>query len=86
MSVDTTTFGDKFKEVLLVWLNGRGVEATKIIDWDEDTYSGGYCETCSYDETEVSIAYNDDAGNFRTYLYSGKFSHLLNELLGVEVG
>ena len=80
-----STFEDKFKEVLSVYLNNLGYEVTAVDSWEEDTYSGGYCETCAYDETQVVITYITGGGQLRQYTYSGKFTYLLDELLAVEV-
>lgn len=50
------------------------VEVTYV---DENTYQGGYCETCSYTEHELTVCYTDGDGE----KHSLEFSTTLQDFL-----
>lgn len=54
---------------------------TEILDFADETYYGGYCETCSYEETHCYVTYKLESGETRQYEYSGSFASLINELV-----
>lgn len=65
----------------LVMLKNFGIhDAIEVTAFDETTQSGGYCETCYYEETIVEITYVSETGVVKLYTYYGKFSDLINEL------
>lgn len=81
-----TSFEEKFKGVLLLWLQKKaGIrDAEEIFAWEDYTSTWGGCATCSYSEYEVEIIYLNTAGGQRTYTYNGHFSDLLEELIDVD--
>lgn len=64
---------------LLSFLNARGLNATEVTGFEEDTEYDGYCETCFYEYTVVRIQYTDSQGQHE-YTYRGYFSELIREL------
>lgn len=62
------------------FLKDRGLDVVEVIDWDERTVYGGYCETCAYEFIEVDIEYRNSEGTVKTYTYDGTFSSLMREL------
>lgn len=75
-----TTWVDGFKKALLDLVQGRDEEAVEVIDWEEATEQGGYCETCYYEDVLVEIEYRTADGDRKTYRYYGKFWQLVQEL------
>lgn len=67
-------------EALAKFLRARDLDVEKVTDFDEYTNSYGGCETCSWDETEVTIYYHDSEGFGKSYTYSGKMVDLVREL------
>lgn len=56
------------------------VRIIRIMDFEDYTYYGGYCETCSYEEAHCKITYETDHG-VREYDYYGSFAELINDLV-----
>lgn len=52
---------EAFYEDVKTYLNNENV--VKIIDVDERTQSGGYCESCYYEEQVVVVTYLDRNGD-----------------------
>jgi predicted nucleic-acid-binding Zn-ribbon protein len=58
------------------------VTVTEVIDFEDETYYGGYCETCSYEETHCVVTYKTaDSDMTKRYEYSGSFLSLLESLV-----
>jgi hypothetical protein len=81
---------DDFKADLLKVVQEQKPHAVEITDWDQDTRSGGYCETCRYDETIVEVTFKCDMcdvkGHVMTYaehswVYSGDLGELMRMLV-----
>lgn len=84
---------EKFKESLLNLVNTshqhysgddhdfRDDPAVDILDFREETYNDGYCETCWYEYTVVEIDYRSRAGERGTFVYGDDFADLVNELV-----
>lgn len=54
---------------------------TEIVDFEDDTFYGGYCETCSYEETHCLVTYKMESGDIRKFEYSGSFAELISALV-----
>ena len=77
---------DDFKADLLKLVQQTKPQAVEISDWDEDTRSGGYCETCSYDYIVVEVTFKcnhcHEKGHFISYTdHTWEFSGNLAELM-----
>lgn len=55
------------------------VKVLRITDFEDFTHYGGYCETCSYEETRCNVTYETDQG-MKIYEYYGSFASLINDL------
>lgn len=73
------SFGSEFKQAVAKII---GHPDAKILDWEEYTEYGGYCDTCAYEETHVRVKYELPGDNeVLLYDYYGSFSELLDQLL-----
>ena len=64
----------------LKMLRNRGITAIEVTSFEEETVSGGYCETCYYEETLVDITYITETGVVKVYEFSGSFAELVKAL------
>lgn len=71
-------------EAMAQMLRSRGLDCHEILDWDDRTVYGGYCETCAYDYVVVDITYRDSQDQRHMYTYDDNFSALIRELAGNE--
>lgn len=80
-----------FKSLLLKLLKAKAMHTSpnnvlreyppvEVINYEQDTRSGGYCDSCYYEETVVEIFYKDAEGHKHYYTYSNNFSELIREL------
>jgi hypothetical protein len=58
----------------------RGYDVAEIISVEQEERSGGYCETCWYEEIVVEIQYKDSHGDVNSYTYYGNMAELMREL------
>ncbi|QDK03140.1 hypothetical protein SEA_SYDNAT_58 [Mycobacterium phage SydNat] len=72
-------FNAAFKH-LLEAREGIG-DISEIVTVEEDTYYGGYCETCAYEEQIVRVHYIDKYGAAQSYMIWESLSCLINQLL-----
>ena len=81
---------DDFKADLLKLVQREKPNAVEVTDWEEDTRSGGYCETCSYDYIVVEVTFKcdrcDEKGHFMSYRdhtweYQGDLAELMRALV-----
>ncbi|AVP42093.1 hypothetical protein KIP48_gp37 [Mycobacterium phage Naca] len=72
-------FNAAFKR-LLEEREGIG-DISEIVTVEEDTYYGGYCETCRYEEQIVRVVYRDTNGAWHSTTIWGTLSSLINSLL-----
>jgi hypothetical protein len=56
------------------------VDAVSVTGFEDYTASGGYCESCWYEETRCRIDYVDSKGNSQTYDYYDSFGELVKSL------
>jgi hypothetical protein len=79
-----TNVNPQLFDSVLAWLNKKGLNATMVVSFDEETVPGGTCGegTCWYDdEIEITIKYLPrDGVELRTYEYEGDFGQLIREL------
>lgn len=68
------------KPVLTEWLKKYEPDVKEVIGYEDDTESGGYCDTCFYIEAIVNIYYLDSKGERHKYVYNGDFAELIREL------
>lgn len=76
------SLNESIKEALGGFLRdtGRAEDVERVTSWEDRTEYGGYCETCSYEETVVDITYRTTAGGTKTYTYYGSFADLVSAL------
>jgi uncharacterized paraquat-inducible protein A len=84
------TWLDEFEADLLKMVQQDNPEATSVVGWDEDSRSGGFCETCYYDETIVEVTFTctscHEPGHFmradtHTWTWTGGLAELMRELV-----
>jgi len=68
------------KPVLADWLRSKGNAVNSVLSYEEKMMTGGYCETCWYEDWNVVISYADNIGETRQYVYYGTFGQLVTEL------
>lgn len=51
-----------------------------VTSYEQDTRTGGYCETCYYEETVVRMQYLDCDNAEQECTYSGYLSEFIREL------
>ena len=74
-------YKEKMNEAVAEFLREKyNIDAVTVIDFDDRTVYGGYCETCAYEYTEADITYLDSNGEAQVYSYSGTFAELLNSI------
>lgn len=56
------------------------VEVDRVLSWEEEDKSTGYCETCYYEYTELNLTYLGVDGQTYTYEYSGNFAEFMRDL------
>lgn len=72
---------EKMYEALAGYMrDSYGTDAVKVIDFEDRTEYGGYCETCAYETTVCEITYIDSKGKTQKYTYWGPFSELIGGL------
>lgn len=54
--------------------------AVEIVDFREETYNDGYCETCWYEYTVVEIDFRSESGHRGTFVYGDDFADLVRDL------
>lgn len=79
------TFLDNLKDAIGDLLRGYGVDVVKVLDYEEVTEYGGYCETCAYEEVILHITYLDSNANVQKYRYWSNFADLIRALDKVDV-
>lgn len=77
MGITKKTFYDALLEFAHAQGETRGV---KVIDFEEETYQYGGCETCSFSETVVEVTMKDAEGKSFVWKYSSSFVDLINAL------
>lgn len=74
------TFKERFHAALLQYVQQFRPEAAEVVGWEDSAYETGGCPSCSYTDYEVTIYFRDAQGKAGNYCYTGKFTHLLEEL------
>lgn len=60
---------------------GREVNDDAVIDFEEDSWSEGYCETCWYEQYAVRVSTTDTPdGSFVTETYYGDMGDLVRSM------
>ncbi|OKI54541.1 hypothetical protein [Micromonospora sp. CB01531] len=78
-------FEETFKGLLARYLTKYHDDAIEVIDYEQDTEAGGYCETCYYEDTVVRIKYISAAsGDRRQFTYYGDMGELIRCLTSFE--
>ncbi|AEJ93458.1 hypothetical protein FGG33_gp38 [Mycobacterium phage Benedict] len=78
MSTFQTKFNDAFKKLLI---ESGVTDVDEVVSVEEDTFYGGYCETCAYEEQIVRVHYIDKYGAAQSYTFWESLSCLINSLL-----
>lgn len=76
MSVTKAIYGAALRMLRTYGVN----DAIEVTSFEEATQSGGYCETCYYEETVVEITYITETGVVKLFTFYGTFSELINAL------
>ena len=69
-------------EAMAQMIRSEGLDCVEIVDWDDRTVYGGYCETCAYEYAVVDITYKDSLEQVCLYTYSDDFGTLIRRLAG----
>lgn len=57
-------FEETFKILLARYLREiYGLDAVKVLSYEQETRGGGYCETCYYEEVVIEVSYLDSDGS-----------------------
>lgn len=56
------------------------LDAVEVTEFEDYTYSGGFCESCYYEDTRCKITYVDSYGGTQEYDYYGSFAELVGSL------
>ncbi|QFG25477.1 hypothetical protein [Actinomadura sp. WMMB 499] len=74
-------YKESFYDALAKWLRDYyELDAVRVTNFKEDVESGGYCETCWYDETVVYVDFLNSKGIETSYRYYGSMADLIREL------
>ncbi|WP_280485409.1 hypothetical protein [Nocardia cyriacigeorgica] len=78
----TTTFGDSLKAALAKYMQDRHEywDVAEVVDFREETRSGGFCETCAYTEVVIEVTYLDSSGAIQKDDIYDNFAGLVREL------
>ena len=60
---------------------GPYTTVTEILDFEDETFYGGYCETCAYEDVYCYITYKTADNITARYEYTGSFAELINSLV-----
>lgn len=71
---------DALLESMTSYLSRIGYIDVKAVSYEEDERSEGYCDTCYYEYTVVSISFTTANGSTGVYEYFGDFGQLIREL------
>lgn len=74
-------YEEKFKDLLTRYL--REVEywdIKKVLTYSQGIKTGGYCDTCFYEEIVVDVSYVDHAGDVREHYIYGDMGTLIRDL------
>lgn len=80
-----SNFEDTFKELLARY--SRKVyrnDIAEILSYEQETRSGGYCESCYYDEIVVEVRYLSTSGETKRFDIYGDMGELIRDLSDFE--
>lgn len=75
------SFKESFYNAFLKVLKDYDYDAVEVTRVEEDTESGGYCETCRYETQVVRVTYVDSKGTTTNAILSENLSDLINRLV-----
>lgn len=59
-------------------LAGAGItDVAEVVDYEDQQFSDGYCETCYYEYYKLVITYKDSDGVIKTYQHYDTLADLL---------
>lgn len=74
-------FKDSLNEALAKYLRDNvALDVVEVLEFEDKTIYGGYCETCAYEEVVAVITYKDSTGDTREYQYYSSFANLIRNL------
>ncbi|AIK68922.1 hypothetical protein AVV40_gp37 [Mycobacterium phage Swirley] len=80
--MSNSLFQEAFKEAFKQLLIKEGVtDVAEVLTVTEDTYYGGYCTTCAYEEQTVLVEYRSSDGFELTHTIWDTLSNLIESLL-----
>lgn len=56
------------------------LDCVEVLEFEDDTESSGFCDTCYYEQAVVRVKYIDSDGDTQFYTYRGSFSELMGSL------
>lgn len=56
---------------------GLDLDVAEVVSFEDDTASGGYCETCYYEYAVVKVHYQNSKNRSCIYTYDGDFAELI---------
>lgn len=76
-----STLNDRIKEDLAKFMRDHyRLEVSEVLDWEDDTESTGYCDSCYYEYAVVKVKYIDNDFDRCSWTYSGSFADLISNL------
>lgn len=73
------------EDAIKAYLKNLGYDVVEIVNYEEYTYYGGYCETCSYEEIRVKVQFKNADGTFDSWEHYGSLGDLFRMLESVEL-
>lgn len=73
-------FEEALHAAMAKFLRKRDKDAQTVTSYEQNTRNIGYCDTCSYEVTEVNIWFLDSKNQNQSYSYSGDLGGLMREL------
>lgn len=81
-----TTWEDHIKTAMKTVLEREGVaDVARVVHWEENSYTDGFCEPCRYTQIVVEITYRDTNDRYLVHTYRGDFADLIRELGNAEL-
>lgn len=76
-----TTLNERICESLAEFMReSYRLDVSEVVEWEDDTESDGYCDSCYYEYAVVKVKYIDNDFDKCTWTYRGSFADLINSL------
>lgn len=76
------TFEDTFKDLLARYLRSMysRLDVAEVVSYEQESRSGGYCDTCAYTDIVVEVCYRTSEGDVLTHDIYGSMASLVEDL------